>query len=741
MADNNNNAPTTALVGEVRWYSGAELAGLPGIPSRAGDVPRFMTRRGIGGRPRQGQGGGKEYPLSALPAEARTALAAAMTSEAARAGRHEGRKLELAETITEEAAHNRRLSGLKQSLHQPVNWQRRIDAKLQVLSAFEQFHKASGLAVRVARPDFARRYNGGEIAVEPWVRSQFPEISDASIWRWQRAVKKDGIARLAGAYGNRRGDSIIERQPELQEFLISQLVTYPHTTVANIAQGMRARFNGHDTIEYPSPRALQRWVGGWKRDNRQVFTALTNPDEWKGRYMAAFGSQSEGVGRVNQRWELDSTPGDVMLTDGRHSVIGVVDVASRRGRLLVSKTSKATAIAALLRHTLLAWGVPEQAKTDGGADYTSNHIKRVFSGLEVEHQVCTKFAPWEKPHIESFFRTFSHGLVEMLPGFIGHNVAERQAIENRRSFADRLMKRGATLEISMSAAEFQQFCDRWCEDLYLHEAHRGLKGRTPFEVLAANRDPIRAVTDPRALDVLLAEAPDGRTRVVQKKGIKIDDAWFIAPELARLIGETVLPLLDPLDLGCIYVYDMSEGYICTAECPERTGMDRREVAIKAKAIQVAQKQEQIRAVKATAKRVRTDDIVREVLEERAEAAGKLARLPGPSTTHLSGGLAQAAKAARGRDLPAGERISAEDRAALDAELAGAAPAQTSRRKVVAIDDPEINFRRWDRLDRAIAAGHPVGDEDRAWHAAYQGSDEWRAMKRLAEDFPDLREQA
>lgn len=734
----NNNEKKVTLSGE--WLSAAQLAGLPGMPIRGGHVPRLMRRLGVEGRERVGQGGGREYPVSALPPATRAALTMAADTDAARAGRHEATKAALTDTMTEEAARNRRLSGLKESLHQPANAQRRIDAKLAIVHAFEQFHRAANLAVRVSRPEFARRYNAGEIAVEPWVRGLAPAVSDASIWRWQKQIAREGISRLAGAYGNRRGGSVVERQPELHEFIVSMLVTHPHTTVANVMRGVRARFGAAGGVEVPSPRALQKWVTGWKRDNKQVFTAITNPDEWKGRYMAAFGSQSEGVARVNQRWELDSTPGDVMLADGRYAVIGVLDVATRRARLLVAKTSKAAAIATLLRHALIAWGVPETAKTDNGADYTSNHIRRVFATLEVNHVLCPPFQPWHKPHIESFFRTFSHGLVELLPGFIGHNVAERSAIENRRSFADRLMKRGAALELTMTADEFQQFCDRWCEDLYQHEAHQGLAGRTPFEVAAAGRETIRSITDPRALDVLLAEAPEGRTRTVQKAGIQIDGAWFIAPELAGLIGETVLPLLDPLDLGRVYVYDMNDGFVCVAECPERTGMDRREVAIKAKAAQVAETQRQRRALRDAARKIRTDDIAQEILRDRAERAGKLARLPGRTAPHSSAGLAEATKAAsraaHGQGLPAGERISQAERAALDAELA-APPAK--RQKVVALDNPEVNFRRWSRLDAALTAGHQVSAEERAWHTAYQGSDEWRAMKRMADDFPELRD--
>lgn len=56
-------------------YSASALAGLPGMPARPGEVSRLMKRLGIKGRTRAGRGGGKEWPLSALPLATRTALA------------------------------------------------------------------------------------------------------------------------------------------------------------------------------------------------------------------------------------------------------------------------------------------------------------------------------------------------------------------------------------------------------------------------------------------------------------------------------------------------------------------------------------------------------------------------------------------------------------------------------------------------------------------------------------------
>jgi transposase InsO family protein len=394
-------------------------------------------------------------------------------------------------------------------------------------------------------------------------------------------------------------------------------------------RGLKARLASQlesGELQLPSLRSLERWMGQWRAKHKEVVAALSAPDHYKNKFMVAFGSQSEGVERINQRWEMDSTPADVMLLDGRYTVLGVIDVYTRRMRLIVSKSSKSVAVCALLRVTLLTWGVPEEVKTDNGSDYVSKHTRRALDGLGVTHKTCAPFSPWQKPHIERGLGTFARSLMELLPGFIGHNVSERKHIEERKSFADRLMTRGECVEVRMTAEAFQGFCDKWVNDLYHHDQHQGLGKRTPFEVAAAAQDTVRVINDERVLDVLLAEAPDrGGLRTVQKKGIKHDGAHFIAPELEAHVGRNVTVRFDALDhdLGRLYVFG-EEGFICVAECPERTGMDRREVAIKAKAMQTARVQAERAALKKAAKKVGTDTVVEEILTTRAQAAGKLA---------------------------------------------------------------------------------------------------------------------
>ncbi|MBN8486386.1 MAG: DDE-type integrase/transposase/recombinase [Burkholderiales bacterium] len=667
----------SAAAAPREWIAASDLAGLPGLAASKRGVLMQAQAGGWRSRETVGRGGKRlEFHITALPAQARAALVfgranvvvggtavgadvvqAQAVATAQALGMAEAQRSQLTQDLSRRAAELAQQQGLRAAATLDAKQQRRMDARLAVLAQVQQFAAAAGLAPTVAEQQYALAWRTGNGGVPDWVRAELGSLSASSLQRWRLQVKGGGVARLAGDYGNRRGATKVAADPQVQAFVLAMMTSHPHARATQVHAALRARMRAQidaGEVDLPSVRSLERWMDGWRQSNAEVATALSNPDAWKGRYMVAFGSQSEGVLRINQRWEMDTTPADVMLTDGRHTVLGVVDVFTRRARLLVSRTSTAVAVCGLLRATLLDWGVPEQVKTDNGSDYTSRHLVRVLQGLEIDHTLCPPFQPWHKPHIERFFGTFARDLVELLPGYIGHSVAERSAIESRHSFAERLMTRGEVLNISLDATALQAFCDRWVADVYHHNPHEGLDRSTPWQVTAANRQAVRVISDERALDVLLAEAPDnGGRRTVGKKGIRYDGVEFIAPELERLVGRNVLVRYDALDddLGRLYVFDEA-GFVCIAECPERTGMSRREVAAKAKELQKTRVQEQRAALRAAARKVGTDTVVEEILTTRAQDAGKLARLPRQGTVqHQSAGLDAAAAAVAAATTP------------------------------------------------------------------------------------------
>ena len=575
----------------------------------------------------------------------------------------------------------------------------RVDARLAILQALRSFLRESHLGKSRGRKQFAALYNEGQAEVEPWVRASVPRLSLRTLERWSPAIERDGVAGLVAGYGKSLGTGVVDRHPDVQDFIIAMLVDHPNTSAKNVMRGLRARFGNKANIERPAYRTVQRFMATWREENAQVHLAITNPDRWRSKYQSATGNASESITAINQLWELDSSPADVMLADGRFSVIGGIDIYSRRMMIHVTPTSRATAIAALLRRAMIAWGVPLAVRVDCGADYKSDHITRVLAQLEIEHIITPPFTPEDKPFIERAFGTFTRDLVELHPGFIGHDVAGRKDIEARRSFAQRLGKKGEIVEVLATAEEFQRFCDEWCENVYAHDPHKGLSGSTPFEIAAASRSAVRRIDDERALDVLLTEAPgDGGVRMVGKKGVSVESAFFDAAELGPLTGQRVAVRFDQTDLGRIYVFDTDGAFVCIAVCPERAGISRQELAAKKTAAQKEFIQRERKALKEVTRSVNTKGIVGEILADSADRARSLVAFPPPAELHGTPALDAAAEAAEVRSEADSPRpgLTDEERAAAAARFA------------------ELSSQTDNVVLLAANGERPIFDDDKSW---------------------------
>lgn len=610
----------------VRWYTIAELTAVPSLPDTERGV-RELARRGGWHedrrfwRQRKARGGGREYRAEALPVETRNWLA------------HQALK---GAPIVAAAA---------EEIPEGDSAALRMDAALHILAAWDRQKPAGSL--EVARGAFCQLYNARDLGLPEWVTEIRPTLSVNTLKRYERRRTKGDVKGLGGNYGNRKGGGVIDRDEEIKALVLGILADKPHATGKHIRAALEARFD--DGRKLPSERAVQRWLGTWKAENRQILTAVADPDAWRNKYRAATGNASEGIERLNQLWELDSTPADVILNDGRrHAIIGVIDVYTRRLKLLVAPTSKASAIGQLLRRALLDWGVPEICKTDNGSDYISRHVTSVLSRLEIRQDLCQPFSPEQKPHIERAFGTLTRGLFELLPGYVGHSVAGRKAIENRRSFAQRLGE-PETFNADLSAEELQTMCDRWCESAYEHDAHRGLGGRTPFEAAAGWAGAVRRIENERALDVLLAEAPDGGIRVPGKDGIRLDGGLFDSPDLAMWIGRPVAVRYDEADIGRVYCFDADGGaFICEAVNLAWLGsMDRQELAARKRADQKSRVSAARATLRAAGRKANTGELMADILAHRERRASGLAAFPRPVETYETPELAAAAEAAAG----------------------------------------------------------------------------------------------
>jgi len=654
-----------------------EIAEAKGLSKRA--IQLSLDDLGIAFVWKKGPSGSeKHYPITLLPDEYRVAV----TAKRATAGSSEPDCV--VEQIGAEAARDilaaraeekeRELIAKEQAQltfnQMPSLRRKEAMARYELLQLCNGFAQAAGFKVprhakRSKKADhaFVAAYNSGKIKAPEDVRAIVgTTTSGSTVRRIAEAYDRYGLPGLAFGYHNpKRGQTTLTE--EQQEMVIDAICLNPTTTNTNILRLLQGRF-GRDI---PSATAIGRMRENWVSKNADLWMFYTNPDEYKNKKRLAFGSASERVERLNQLWEADSTPADLMLVDGRHSLIGVIDVYSRRLRLLVSKTSKASAIVALLRHCFIDWGIVEVLKIDNGKDYRSARVNLVLESLDIEAEYCTPFSGDEKPHIERSFRTFLHGLVEMMPGYIGHNVTDRKAIEARRSFAERVMKKGGDpVEVNLTSEDLQKFCNEWTTFVYQHDPHSGLDGKKPIDMARNWTQPIRRVSDLRVLDMLLLPAPkEGGTGTITRKGVVVDRRYYQSREFAGHVGEEVFVLLDPADMGTAYIYRYGERrerlFLCVAIDPQWYNIDRAKFSVSAKNHADKIVAEGAKALRKRAKKESVQEAYQDYVNFRKSEVSNLVEFPGKSEEHSTPLLEEAAKAVEALDRSKGRQKEMEEK--------------------------------------------------------------------------------
>ncbi|WP_420132624.1 DDE-type integrase/transposase/recombinase [Rhodopseudomonas sp.] len=705
------------------YLSAAEIAALalPGLPASKRGVAFAAERAGWETRQRSGKGGGLEYAVTSLPPQARIAYLGHHTSE-----------IELPASLAREAATE---PGAEQ-LGAPAAEAR--DARLAVLALADSIASQAEIGRKRADVYFCDCYNAGQIEVAGWIKSEIKRLTPRTLARWRSFAKAGQKTKLAVDRAKaRRGTGVLDRANggEVRTFVLALLAKQPQLTAHHIRALAADRFplvSVCDRVQpLPPVRTFQNALKAWKQSYRVELESIRNPDGFKStmRFAARVATPAT---RLNELWQIDASPADVMLIDGRHTIYVGIDVYSRRLIATVSKTPRAAAVGLLIRKAIIAWGVPERIKTDNGSDFVARTTQRLFAALGIDHETSAPFSPEQKGHVERAIGTLQRGLMRTLEGFIGHSVADRKVIENRKAFSARLGESAEDMfEVALSAADLQRRLDAWCQDVYANAPHAGLKGKTPFAVAAMSAGGIRRIEDLRALDMLLAPVAgkDG-LRVVTKTGLRINDTHYIGGFLT--VGETVLVRMDEADMGRAYVFAQDgETYLGEAIAPELLGIDPAAAiaAVRAEAKRI--RDERMAEAKKLGRSLKASDFADAIHRQALKDAGTLIEFPKATTSHDTPALA-AARSVTTDDTPQhsdaiaamAERMRAEDAAR---EAAQAAPSANVR----PLRSVETAHQRWNRaraIEAKIAANEFVEPDDAVWLGGYREGSEYRGFK-------------
>jgi putative transposase len=717
------------------WFTAREIADLclPGLPGSKRNVNRlaieqgWATKRTARGEALSRQrelrdGGGLEYHVSLLPPEARTALSVANSKLAAE--KPIPQQLPLLPVTADETP--RRVL--------------RRDARLAILmlldAAIKQARNSgTGQTLVAIMEDFALRWNLGDITAEPWIRQELDGVSASSLKRWKKQRDAGEIASVGGA--GRKAKSLLDaaQDGEVATRIAAFILKQPFLNAWQLRDLIRAEFGDELLVDgrfvaVPSARSFQRWITDFKTTNKVALLQATNPDKFKSHARFTGTNNYAGYTHVNALWEFDASPADVMLHGGRHAIYMMTDIYSRRVMISVTKSPRTSAALLLIRRAIVTWGVPDEIRTDNGSDFTSRAFVRALASVGIRQDVSTPYSPEEKAIVERVIGTMQRDLMPLLPGFIGHNVADRKQIEERKSFAARM---GDTDQncfcVDLDPEEFQTMLDEWATNKFAERKHAALD-MSPREKARSCLVPQRFISNERSLDMLLLPI-DGGWRTATKRGIEFQGDYYLAGSI--LPGTRVFCRQHPDDYGKLVCYEDEHGgaFLGLAECAERMGVDPLHLNAVHKAARAELLKDQLADAKRQARALKPRHLIeksRELWKRDAMAkAGNVVELPRRNEAHSSPGLEAAAEA-----VAADEKVFDMDADVIVAQRFNPAPAASNVTRLG--DSRELRLKRYRELAARLAAGEALSEEDAFFLGSYQNSPELKAQQRMERDF-------
>ncbi|MBZ0301233.1 MAG: DDE-type integrase/transposase/recombinase [Anaerolineae bacterium] len=276
----------------------------------------------------------------------------------------------------------------------------------------------------------------------------------------------------------------------------------------------------------------------------------------------------------NERWEIDSTPTDLIIVDetdglplGRLVLTASIDACTKVcPGISLSYEESYEAVRTCLHNSITMgpgtrerygtenevslYGIPDTLVIDGGKAYSNYYLRDACMLLGIELVETPPRTPEAKPFIERFLGTVNHRAFHIAPGTTFSSISSRKNYNS-------------ALEACLYLEEANKVLHTFLADIYHQDSHRGLGGQTPADVLlgflAGGFEP-RLPASMTELEILL-----GRLilRTLDRNGFVFMHLRYNHPILGslrqRLGGKGQVKIkFDADDLGQMNVYDPFE---------------------------------------------------------------------------------------------------------------------------------------------------------------------------------------
>lgn len=411
-------------------------------------------------------------------------------------------------------------------------------------------------------------------------------ISRMQYYRMLKAYKTQGLAGLVDKRTTAKDSKAGEIIPDIlkeQAIIIwracgagSINYTQMHESLHNYA-GMKLGYDYKNFLdgkveELFSVKTLIAFMDEYKRINHLEASIVEKGlDKTKSYKQPAQGNSKNRVSERNEMWEIDSSPLDCMLQDEngvefRPHILSVVDIYSGRMVCSLGDVSNALSLVRLLWKAISTMGLPMKIKGDNGKDYLSNHFQGVINRFGITYDFTAPYSGELKPFVERGFKTIQHSVISLLPGYLGHNLATREIIEQRTPKKDRIAKNefGKVKKTNqshlMDFSQAEQVLDTAVNKWNIISNKRVKNRISRIDAFNSCDNPLIKMT----YEYFLARAGELYEKKVQKKGININSRTYISADMPS-VGTSIKVVTNIDNISEIYVYDEKFNFICIAK--------------------------------------------------------------------------------------------------------------------------------------------------------------------------------
>lgn len=190
----------------------------------------------------------------------------------------------------------------------------------------------------------------------------------------------------------------------------------------------------------------------------------------------------------------------------------------------------------------LPGGIPSIVIPDNGVEFKNNALERVCEQLKITLTPSQVGTPNNKPHIERFFSTLTHGIIQKLPGTTFSNPTNRGEYNSSKI-------------AQLTLEQLKQYIDTWIHEVYHRSIHH-TTGRSPIIMWEDAIEDIRPsfLTDIDAK--ILCRKPIERN--INHGQVRVDGISYFSHALTTLQAKgikKVTVLIDDLNLNEVFIID------------------------------------------------------------------------------------------------------------------------------------------------------------------------------------------